>query len=223
VDHACGTRRWPGIRNPGAMLTGSEQQRMPKRILIVIGHPDGSPGRFCRALAASYRDGALSAGHSVEHIDVSRFAFALPGRANDLWGGDSPQGLARAAEAIGNAQHLVFIFPLWMGSMPASLKGFLEQVMRSGSALVYAGGQIGLGETLVDARSARLILTTDTPSPLRRFWDFIDSLSGMRCSIRDFAGIGAVRQTLLDMVGDVDHRQRAKWLREIRRLGARAA
>ena len=30
------------------------------------------------------------------------------------------------------AEHLVFLFPLWLGDMPAVLKGFLEQLMRPG-------------------------------------------------------------------------------------------
>jgi putative NADPH-quinone reductase len=196
---------------------------MGKRILIVIGHPDSNPGRFCRALAASYSDGAISAGHFVEHIDISQLDFPLLRSANDFRLGDTPDALRHAAEAVGNAQHLVFVFPLWLGTMPALLKGFLEQILRPGMAFAYSGGQIGVSETLLDGRSARLVVTMGSPSPFRRFLDYAHGLSGMHSHILRFAGIGPVRHTMLGLVGEVDQQQRAKWLRKMRRLGARAA
>lgn len=36
-----------------------------------------------------------------------------------------------------DAEHIVFVSPLWLGTMPALLKGFLEQVMRPDVALAY--------------------------------------------------------------------------------------
>lgn len=50
---------------------------MPRRILIIIGHPDPGPKRLCRALAASYADGARSAGHEVRLVDVATIDFPL--------------------------------------------------------------------------------------------------------------------------------------------------
>lgn len=38
---------------------------MPRHIAIIIGHPDGSPKRLCRALAASYAEGARSCGRKT--------------------------------------------------------------------------------------------------------------------------------------------------------------
>ena len=36
-------------------------------------------------------------------------------------------------------EHLVIVFPLWLGDMPAVLKGFFEQVLRPGFAIGEAG------------------------------------------------------------------------------------
>jgi putative NADPH-quinone reductase len=33
------------------------------------------------------------------------------------------------------AQHLVIVIPLWIGTMPALLKGFFEQTVRPGFAM----------------------------------------------------------------------------------------
>ena len=48
-----------------------------------------------------------------------------------------PVTLDEAAQAIKDAEHMVFIFPLWLGTMPALLKAFLEQAMRPGVAFAY--------------------------------------------------------------------------------------
>lgn len=45
-----------------------------------------------------------------------------------------------AQDGIGWAEHIVFFFPLWLGDMPASLKGFLEQVARPGFAILREKG-----------------------------------------------------------------------------------
>ncbi len=43
---------------------------MAKHIVIIQGHPDRSPERFCRALASAYETGARTAGHEVPSIDA---------------------------------------------------------------------------------------------------------------------------------------------------------
>ena len=47
----------------------------------------------------------------------------------------------RRRQDIAWAQHLVIFFPLWLGGMPALLKGFLEQVARPGFAFSGRAGQ----------------------------------------------------------------------------------
>ena len=42
-----------------------------RRILIVQGHPDATSDHFCHALARSYREAAVGAGHEVRTLDVS--------------------------------------------------------------------------------------------------------------------------------------------------------
>ena len=105
-----------------------------KRILLVQGHPDPDGRRFCHALADSYREGAASARHEIRILDVARLDFPLL-RSKHEWEQEPvPPGLVEAQASIWWAQHLVFVFPLWLGDMPALLKGFLEQVARPGFA-----------------------------------------------------------------------------------------
>ena len=41
------------------------------RIVVIQGHPDPSPERFCRALGEAYAAGAREGGHNVEIVDVA--------------------------------------------------------------------------------------------------------------------------------------------------------
>lgn len=47
-----------------------------RRILLIQGHPDPSPRRFCRALAEAYEEGARDAGHDVRLLDVAALEAA---------------------------------------------------------------------------------------------------------------------------------------------------
>lgn len=57
---------------------------MPKRILLIQGHPDASQLHLCHALASSYNAGAESAGHSVRHVNVAKLDFPLLRSSKDL-------------------------------------------------------------------------------------------------------------------------------------------
>jgi putative NADPH-quinone reductase len=59
-----------------------------------------------------------------------------------------------APDAIQSAAHIVLIFPLRHGTIPALLKALIEQVMRPGVALEY--GRRGFPRGLLAGRSARL-------------------------------------------------------------------
>jgi putative NADPH-quinone reductase len=112
---------------------------MAKQLVIIDGHPDPDPQRFCHALVAAYAKGARSAGHEVRIVTISKLDLPLLRSAGDWESGSLPASLDDAQEAIGWAHHLVFIYPLWLGSMPALLKGFLEQILRPGFAIKFGG------------------------------------------------------------------------------------
>jgi putative NADPH-quinone reductase len=196
---------------------------MPRRILIVIGHPDKSPRRLCRALADAYAEGAEAGGHAVRRIDLATIDFPMLRTMKDFQNGAVPDSLKDAAEAITEAEHIVFVFPLWLGTMPALLKAFLEQVMRPGTAFAYPDGNVGFNKTLLDGRSARLVVTMGMPALFYRFWYFGHGVSGMRRNILNFVGIKPVRETLFGLVEAADDAKRANWIGRMRRLGTRAA
>jgi putative NADPH-quinone reductase len=196
---------------------------MPRRILIIVGHPDSSPQRLCRALADSYAEGARAAGHHVRRIDLATLDFPLLRTTEQFRDGPVPAALKDAAEWIVEAEHIVFFFPLWLGTMPALLKAFLEQVMRPGIAFAYPeAGKSGFTKTLLKGRSARVVVTMGMPAFLYRLWYFGHGIAGMRRNILNFVGISPVRETLFGMVEGEGDDKRRKWIEAMRALGTAA-
>ncbi|QPC92914.1 NAD(P)H-dependent oxidoreductase [Mesorhizobium sp. INR15] len=195
---------------------------MSRRILIVVGHPDPSPDRLCRGLAKAYGEGAEQSGHVVRRVDLAALDFPILRTMQAFEHGAIPDSLRDAAEAIVWAEHIVFVFPMWLGTMPAMLKAFLEQVMRPGTAFAYPEKSGGFTKTLLRGRSARVVVTMGMPSVLYRLWFLGHGIAGMRRSILHFVGISPVRETLFGMVAGTRDATRAKWIRQMRELGERA-
>ncbi|KQW42454.1 MULTISPECIES: NAD(P)H-dependent oxidoreductase [unclassified Roseateles] len=194
---------------------------MPNRILLILGHPDGARRHLCHALADAYADGARAAGHAVRVIDVAALDFPLL-RSKDDWDhGSAPAALLPAQQDILWAGHVVLFFPLWLGDMPALLKGFLEQVARPGFALGKPG-EGGLGGKLLKGRSARVVVTMGMPALVYRWYFRAHSLKSLERNILGFVGFAPVRETLVGSVEALGEAGVAKWLRQMRRSGAKA-
>lgn len=194
---------------------------MGKRILIIQGHPDGQHRHLSHALADAYSEGAQAAGHSIERIAIAELDVPLLRSQDAFEHGPLPESLRPAAEAILAADHLVLIFPLWLGTMPALVKAFLEQVMRPGIAFTYQA-KGAPAKAHLTGRSARLVVTMGMPALVYRWWFGAHGIRGLERSILEFVGIKPVRRTLLGMVEAAGDGKRQAWLERMRDLGARA-
>jgi putative NADPH-quinone reductase len=120
-----------------------------------------------------------------------------------------PETLVEAQGAIVSAQHLVVIFTLWHGTMPALLKAFLEQVMR------------GFPRGLLAGRSARIVVTMGMPASIYRWYFQAHGVRGLERSVLRFAGMKPVRETLMGMADAVSDAKRRAWLDRVRDFGRR--
>lgn len=193
---------------------------MAIRILIVQGHPDCGHQHLCHALAGAYADGARSAGHDVEFIEPARLRLTLLGSQKE-WEGEVTPAVAAAQEAIRRARHLVFFYPLWLGDMPAMLKGFLEQVARPGFAIDPASRN-PLHAGLLGGRSARLVVTMGMPALAYRWLYGAHSVRLMHRNILGFAGIAPVRSTIIGGAGALDAARVERWCARLHALGTAA-
>ena len=192
---------------------------MTRRILIVQGHPDASAPHFCHALADSYADGAREAGHEVRLTRVAEIDFPLLRSQKEWEEGALPASLAQAQEDIRWAEHIVLFFPLWLGDMPAVLKGFLEQVARPKFAFVYKEGGSPFTAKGLTGRSARVVVTMGMPALVYRWYFRAHSVKSLERNILGFVGMAPVHETLVGMAGKLKPEDARKWLAKMRRLG----
>jgi putative NADPH-quinone reductase len=193
---------------------------MTKRILIINGHPDPLPERFCAALAEAYRAGAEAAGHTVKTLQLGSLEFPLIRSRGQFEDQPVPPVIVQAQDAIRWAEHLVLVHPLWLGSAPAVVKGFLEQTFRYGFAMPKPGGK-GPPTGLLKGRSARLVVTMGMPAALYRLVFGAFGVRAVERGVLRLAAIGPIRH---DFVGSVEGpaKDRERWLGRMRELGRQA-
>ena len=170
-------------------------------------------------MATAYGDGAREKGHEVRHIDVSALDFPLLRTQQEFEQGTLPRGLVQARDDLLWAQHWVFFFPLWHGTMPALLKGFLEHIFRPGFAMEYR--EHGFPKRLLAGRSARVVVTMGMPVAFYRWYFGAFGVRSFERSMLRFSGIKPVRESFYGLTM-ADEKRRAAWLADMHRLGTRA-
>ncbi len=194
---------------------------MTARILILNGHPDPAGKGLCHALADAYAAGAAEGGHEVRRLDVAALAFGFVHSQAEFEHGSASADIAAAQASVKWASHLVVIFPLWLGDMPAVLKAFFEQTLRPGFAFAYRPS--GLPEMFLKGRSARIVVTMGMPSFVYRWYFRAHGVKNLKRNILRFVGFSPVRDTMLGSVGTRSKEQIARWFGDMRALGRRAA
>lgn len=190
-----------------------------RRICLIQGHPSRAQPHFCHALAAAYAQGARAAGHEVREINVADLDFPLLRERAEWEESPPPAAITRAQQDVAWAEHLVIVYPLWLGALPALLKGFFEQLLRPGFAF---RGAVGGGVQLLRGRSARTIVTMGMPGIVYRLWYRAHTLRAFERNVLRFVGIRPCRHSVVGMVEGLSDLARAEWLAHLRSLGARA-
>ncbi len=192
---------------------------MGTRIVIIQGHPDSARRHFGHALADEYAKGAEDGGHEVRRVDVAQLEFPILRTKEDFERGTPPPSIAQAQETIAWAAHLAVFYPLWLGSMPALLKAFFEQVLRPGFAYEYDRSG-GFPQKKLTGKSARIMITMGMPAFVYQWIFFAHSLRSVKRSMLGFTGIAPIRATLIGNIEGMTDARRMAWLDEVRGLGA---
>lgn len=190
------------------------------RIVIIQGHPTSGDGHFCHGLAAAYTQGAVAGGHETRLVEVAELDFPLLHSKVDWEEAPPPSAIAEAQKTMAWAEHLVIIYPLWLGGMPALLKGFLEQALRP--AFMTGAGAGSSWKTALKGRSSRIVITMGMPAFVYRWYFGAHSLKSLKRSILSLVGLGPNRHTLIGLIEGMGDAKRTKWLDAMRDLGRRA-
>jgi putative NADPH-quinone reductase len=188
------------------------------RICIIQGHPHAEGEHFCHALAEAYHDGATQKRHEVHVIDIATLKFDVLRDPAEM--AAVPTGDIHTAQLkIKMADHLVIIYPLWLGTMPALVKAFFER-LACGEFLI---GQQKEGWPLkkLKGRSARVVVTMGMPEAAYVLLYGAHGVRGFEKSILAMAGIDPVKETLIGGVEGAPE-ARIKWLKKMNKWGKEA-
>ena len=188
------------------------------RIAIIVGH--ARTGTYCEALGEHYARGAKAGGHEVALFATARMRFDPVLREGFERVQPHEPDLKSAYDAIRASDHLVLIFPLWLGTLPAIFKGFLERVLQPD-----LGGPAKEGRfmQLLKGKTARVIISMGMPGFIYRYWYGAHALKMLRRNILNFMGVHPVRSTIFGHVEGAGPERREQWLRAVERMGQRAS
>ncbi|MFJ4144652.1 NAD(P)H-dependent oxidoreductase [Pseudomonas sp. NPDC089734] len=189
-----------------------------KRILMVYGTPKTIS--FCHALGDAYLQGARSEGHVVRTLKLSELTFDPILHHGYEQSQNLEHDLLEAQRQIHWAEHLVFIYPVCWGGLPALLSGFFDRAFMPGFAF-KAHGRRHPSNELLKGKTSELLVTLDTPP---RYFHWIYGAPAHRQMTRTilaFCGIKNKRLTEFAPVRTSTEEQRQQWIRQAVQLGKR--
>ncbi len=177
---------------------------MDKHLLIVNGHPDPRPHRFCAALCDATARGAEAAGWRTRLVSVGDLALSdapeVP--VSDWDAANSPQ-LDKALADFRWAQKLAIVFPLLLDAPPPLLCKLLTRAAAEGRAL-----------------PASVVVTMSLPGFLQR----ANYRAGHnRLNLITLPGVKSGRPTFIGCVETISDAQRRGWLTTLQEQQAKLA
>jgi putative NADPH-quinone reductase len=187
------------------------------KVSVILAHPN--PGSLNHAIGAAALQALEERHHDVAYHDLyaERFDPVLPYEEIPRGAPLDPILLAHCTE-IAAADGIVVIHPDWWGQPPAILKGWVDRVLRPGTAYRFLEGDRGEGVPvgLLRAKVALVFNTSNTPrerelvafgDPLERLW---------RDCIFSLCGVPVTRRRMFSVVVTSTKEERRRWLGEVR-------
>ncbi|WP_221394432.1 NAD(P)H-dependent oxidoreductase [Dyadobacter sp. NIV53] len=187
-----------------------------KKVLIINGNPD--PESFGATLAAAYRLGALASGAEVQEIILAKLEFNPNLEFGYRKRVELEPDLLDARAKITWAEHIVWVYPVWWGSLPALLKGFIDRVFLPGFAFERRENSVWWDKLLI-GKSAHIISTLD--QPVWYYWliNGRPTYHAMKKMTLEFCGIKPVRTTTFGPIRNSTEEFRRKCIMKINESG----
>ena len=125
-------------------------------------------------------------------------------------------GTARG-QAISWANHVAWVYPVWWGSTPALLKGFIDRTFQPRWA--FNARPSGRPEGLLAGRSARLLVTMDAPGWFDRLFYGASARRTMDRATLWYTGFSPIETRVFPQVLHASAAVRARWLERAARDG----
>ncbi len=193
-----------------------------KRIFILDGHP--GEASLSRTFAETYGAAAKASGHEVRIAHLSDLDFDM-----DFGGGGYAHSkplepaLARLLDDLEWSEHVVMTAPMWWGGLPAKLKGLIDRILLPGRAFDTRNpNAIGLPAPMLSGRTARVVLTSDTPGWFMRLAYGNALIRQLKGQIFGFVGFKPTRVTWFSGASHPNPKQVEGWAAKIQKIGAAA-
>jgi len=188
---------------------------MGKRVAVIVGHP--AADSWCGALADSYAAAARAGGHEVRMVHLAQLDFDPNLHEGYRQIQALEPDLLAAQATVAWAEHVVIAYPIWWGSVPALLKGFLDRILLPGFAFKYRPGK-AFPEQLLRGRSAQLLVSMDTPPWYFRWVYRMPGIVQLKKTTLEFCGIAPVKVAAFGPLISSSPALRASWLVKAARL-----
>jgi len=164
---------------------------MSKRIALVVGHPDKESFNF--GLAQAYIAGAKKTDAEIRELIIADLDFDPNLKYGYRQRTELEPDLLKAQETLKWADHIVWIYPVWWGSVPAMMKGFLDRVLLPGFAFKKREGSVWWDKYFT-GKTSRIICTMDQPAWFYTLINGSPSHKAMKKLTLNFIGVhfGAV-------------------------------
>ena len=199
--------------------------------MLVLDHPytlDSAPNiphqrSFSAAVAAAAVQGCADAGHEVDVADLAADGFNPAMTRADLLAWRQSRVVDPIVhdyqQRLFDADHLVFVFPVWWEAMPAATKGFLDRVLTKGVVFEELHGTRGnpFRNQLTRLGGVSVLTVMTTPDKAYRWW-YRDPLTKIMFK-GTFGKIGVKNLTWINFasITDKTDEQRRQLLRATRR------
>ncbi|PZR35008.1 MAG: NADPH:quinone reductase [Azospira oryzae] len=188
------------------------------KTVIVFNHPyDGS---FCNAILTAVISGLQKGNHEVDTIHLDKEGFNPVMTGADLKAFRDKKAIdpkvLEYKTRIEQADHLIFIFPIWWELMPAMTKGFIDKVIFPGVAYDYTNASNTMMKPLwTKIKGITLITTMNTPGIL--YWSLFGNAIQKAVIRGTFWKIGFKNRKWIsfNMVKMVSDEKRKRWLRDL--------
>lgn len=191
---------------------------MAKKILIIDGHPNANS--LNAAFTEAYYQQAISQGAQVNRLTIRDLEF----NPNLSFGyqkrTELEPDLLKAQEMILEADHLVWIHPVWWGGLPAMLKGFIDRVFLPGFAFKYRENSVWW-DKLLTGRTGRIICTLDQPYFYYWLINRRPGIHQLKKMTLEFCGISPVKVTVFGPIRHSTEIQRKKMLRQVAQVAVK--
>ncbi|KLU59360.1 general stress protein 14 [Peptococcaceae bacterium CEB3] len=203
---------------PGAKVQMSYHKELGKdgikmKVLIVYAHPN--PESFNAAVLEHIKRGLTETSHNFTVIDLYQegfdpvLRFDAERKRRDLCQDPATE---KYRELVRQADHLIFIYPIWWSGPPAILKGFIDRVFVSEFAYTYEGN---LPKGLLKNKTAWVVYTADSPGWYISLIRCNTEWTTMKRAVLKFCGFGKIERLMFAGLKHSDRGKREKWLTDL--------